>query len=122
VTHGKNIRVLIFEENASEAVSLACLLSNSDNLLQMNTINKAGKLKTALNEDSPGILTWSARIASPELETTQPLLAGRNPELTKITITDTCPDAAMIEANRGDSATLVAYDQPDGIRREFSIW
>jgi len=119
VTHGEIIRVLILEENASEAVSLACLLSNSDNLLQMNLVSEASKFETALNDDIPDILIWGARIASPEFETTQSLLAGCNPELPIITITDSCPAAAMIEASRAGSATLVLYDRPDEIRRAF---
>jgi diguanylate cyclase (GGDEF)-like protein len=120
VTHGENLRVLIFEENATEAESLACLLGNSAHPLQMNLVSEAGKLRTALDTDKPDILICGARKASPGLDATQSLLAGHNPEFPVITITDTCPDAAVREAFRTVSATLVAYDQPDEIRRAFS--
>lgn len=44
MTHGENLRVLIFEENASEAESLANLLRESVHSLQTDFVEEAGGL------------------------------------------------------------------------------
>ncbi len=119
MSHGENLRILIFEENASEAESLASLLRESGQPLQMDLVNEPGKLETALAAAQPDILICGTRNASPGFVSTQSLLAGRNPEFPIITITDTCPESAMPEANQTGSATLVAYDRPDDIKRTF---
>ncbi len=120
MTHGENLRVLIFEEDASAAQSLASLLGNSGHPLKLDHVSEAGKLEAALAADLPDILICGARQASPAFATMQSLLAGRDPEFPVITVTDIHPEGTMTEANPAGSTLLVAYDRPDEIRRAFS--
>jgi len=120
VTHGENLHVLIFEEDANTAESLVNLLGESEQPVQLVHVSEAGKLATALEASVPDILICGARQSSPAFEATQSLLAGRNPDFPVITITDIHPEGSMVEANPAGAAQLVAYDRPDEIRRAFS--
>ena len=120
MTHGENLHILIFEEDANTVESLVNLLGESGYPLQLAHVSEAGKLETALDADVPDILICGARQASPAFEATQSLLAGRNPDFPVITITDIHPEGSMLEANLAGPAQLVAYDRPDEIRRAFS--
>ena len=120
MTQGENLRVLIFEENACEVESLAMLLSESEHSIEMDFISEAGSLEAVLENDIPDILICDRRKHAPDYPTTPSLLAGRFPGFPIITITDTCPEAAMDEADQAGAATVLACDRPDEIRRVLS--
>ncbi|HYQ72487.1 MAG TPA: EAL domain-containing protein [Gammaproteobacteria bacterium] len=120
MTQGENLRVLIFEENVSEAESLANLLRSADHSLHMDFISEAGKLETVPETDIPDTLVCSSRESSPDFLDTQFLVAERHPDLPIITITGTSPEDGMVEANHSGYATLLAYDRPEDIRCVFS--
>jgi diguanylate cyclase (GGDEF)-like protein len=120
VTHGENLHVLIFEEDANTAESLVNLLGESGQPLQLAHVSDTGKLETALEANAPDILVCGARQASSAFAATQALLAACDPDFPVITITDIHPEGAMVEANPAGAAQLLAYDRPDEIRRAFS--
>ena len=121
MAHGENLHVLIYEEDANTAESLADLLGESGHPLQVVHVSEAGKLGMALDADAPDILICGVRQSSPAFETTQSLLTARNPEFPVITVTDIHPEGSMTGTNpAAGPAQLLAYDRPDEIRRAFS--
>jgi len=72
VSHGENLRVLIFGENASEAESLASLLKNSGQPLQSALVNETGRPGMALATAHPDILICGVRDTSPDYEPAKP--------------------------------------------------
>ncbi|MGD8874596.1 MAG: EAL domain-containing protein [Gammaproteobacteria bacterium] len=120
MAHGENLHVLIFEEDADTAESLANLLGETGHPLQLDHISEAGELETAFKAFVPDILVCGARQTSPAFANMQALLAARSPEFPVITVTDILPEGNMAEANPAAPAQLFAYDRPDEIRRAFT--
>jgi len=68
VTHGENLRVLIFEESACEAASLACLAGESGRPLQTGLASGAGKPGIAPIAAIPDIRVCGTRETSSGFE------------------------------------------------------
>jgi len=68
VSHGECVRILIFEENANEATSLANLPGESGHPPHTDLACEPGKHEMAPVADNPDILICGAREASPDFE------------------------------------------------------
>jgi len=119
VAHGENLRVLIYEENADAAESLAGLLRDADYPLQLNLVNETAKLETELESASPDIMICGARLSSTATETARAILAGCKPGLPVINVSDIPPGQPQTGADSPRSLPLVSYDEPAEIMRAF---
>jgi len=68
VSRGESVRILIFEEHASEAVLLANLPGESGHPLLADFASEPGKQEMALVAANPDMLICGARETSPAIE------------------------------------------------------
>lgn len=120
MAQAENLRVLIFEENADTAESLASLLREKQYPLQLSLVSETANLKSELDSAEPDIMICGVRNASASAGAAQAVLAGSRPDLPVITVSDavSAPQPAGDPAS-GIATRLLSYDRPAEIMQAF---
>ena len=123
--NGESLRLLVIEESESDAESLANILRNAGQSVQLTFAADTDTLESILNAQQPDIVLCGSSTDIPDYDTVRTTLEKHEISSPMICLADEAPEAAVIAARKSGVAALISYDQPEYlqllVQREIDI-
>jgi diguanylate cyclase (GGDEF)-like protein/PAS domain S-box-containing protein len=119
VTTGENVRLLIVEESASDAESLANELRNAGHSLTFEHLASGDELAASLEQKIPDIIICGSGSGLPDTQQLGSILEQHADGPAVIAIADDASEAEVIGARKCGITELVSYQHPEHLRMVF---
>jgi len=125
VKNGESLRLLIIEESESDAESLANILRNAGQSVQLTFASDTDTLESILNVQLPDMVLCGSSNDIPDYDTVRTTLEKHEISSPMICLAEEAPETAVIAARKSGITALISYDQPEYlqllVQREIDI-
>lgn len=116
---GETLRLLIVEESAADAESLANELRNAGHALTSTHVASGDALAAAVENQHPDIVICGSGEGLPSITDVSAVLAKCDHRPAVIAIADSAGEAEVVSARQAGITELVSYERPEHLRMVF---
>ena len=123
--NGESLRLLVIEESESDAESLANILRNAGQSVQLTFAADTDTLESILNAQQPDMVLCGSSNDIPDYDTVRTTLEKHETSSPMICLAEETSETAVIAARKSGITALISYDQPEYlqllVQREIDI-